>query len=100
MLSLSLSQALAALPEDPVAIAARLGAQGCRGIRENNECCPIANYLTGLGFVGAWVDPEQIAVDDEDYPVDTPPAVGEFVNRFDKGDWPELVSDPEEESRA
>jgi len=90
---LSLTEALNALPGTADAIAARLGAQGCRGARENAEHCPIANWLRTLGFVGPYVAPDYIVVDQEERSVPTPGPVADFTIRFDDGEWPELVAD-------
>ena len=90
---LSLTEALAALPDTADAIAARLGAHGCRGARENAEYCPVANWLRTLGFTGQYVAPDYIVVDQEARSVPTPGPVADFAERFDSGEWPELVLD-------
>lgn len=90
---LSLAEALAALPDTADGIAAHLHAKGIRGVRENAEYCPIANWLRTLGFVGPYVAPDYIAVDQESWSVPTPGPVADFATRFDRGEWPELVLD-------
>ncbi len=94
---LSLAEALAALPDTADGIAAHLRAKGIRGVRENPDCCPIANYLSGTGgLYGPDVDPSRIdAFTDEGdaEQVCTPAHIAEFVRRFDDGEWPELVLD-------
>lgn len=95
MTVLSLAEALAALPDTADAIAAHLAAAGVKGVPENGECCPVANYLTGLDFDRVSVTLSRIQ--SRDYPdsrladIRTPPPVQAFVRRFDAGEWPELV---------
>jgi hypothetical protein len=93
---LSLAEALAALPTTADDIAAHLHAKGIQGVPEDSCNCPITNHLTGLGF--DWVSVTQTRVqgrsdtrglDD----VRTPWWIAEFVERFDNGEWPELVLD-------
>lgn len=67
---------------------------GVRGIRGKAECCVLANYLkqTCPGFkvhVGSYVllnDSPIPAVD-----VTTPDLLCQFIDRFDRGQYPELV---------
>jgi hypothetical protein len=94
---LSLTEALAALPGTADAIAAHLAAKGIRGVRNSDKCCPIANYLTGAGFSCVSVGgTSAFARDDrQDYWEWTTDAVAGLVERFDAGEWPELVADAE-----
>jgi len=90
----TLEQALAELPDTADSIAEYFIQQECRGVPGDSICCPIANYLTGIGFMGPSVrDIAMDAYDDEDLwsQADTPPHIGEFISRFDKGEWPELA---------
>lgn len=97
---LSLAQALAALPDTADGIAAHLAEKGIRGGRREAEHCPIANYLTGTGFhtasvsplcVIAWVETDLGRAET----ADLPDRVNQFVSRFDAGEWPALVCEPE-----
>lgn len=96
---LSLDQALAELPDTADGIAAYLIEQECRGRRRNARCCPVANYLTGTGeFFDADVDPaliDALIEGDQEARVETPAHIAEFIKRFDDGEWPELVDEPE-----
>lgn len=96
MLSL-LAATLAELGDTPEAIAATLAEQGHKGVRENSSCCPIAVYLTGLGW--EWVDVGHLDVhawsDLGEEHVEPSAAVDAFISRFDLGEWPELVDEPE-----
>lgn len=94
---LTLEQALAALPDTADRIAARFAADGIKGTRKDDGCCPVAVYLTSVGLASPEVTENVIAVggDDEDLFEFTPEHVVEFIQRFDNGAWPELVSDPE-----
>lgn len=92
---LTLAQALAALPLAADGIASHLIALGCRGVRDDCCCCPVTNYLTGLGFdrvqVGArWIVARNSAAGRTEQAA-TPNHIRKFVYRFDAGDWPELV---------
>lgn len=98
MTVLSLAEALAELPDTADGIAAMLTEKGIRGERRRAACCPVANYLVGVGFEEASVGPTQIEVWSDDGDIDpdemeavTPWWVTEFIIRFDGGEWPELV---------
>jgi hypothetical protein len=95
-----LEQALAQLPGTADGIAEQLHAGGIKGVRADDGCCPLAVYLTGLGFdtpsvdvgtISAWIDGDEPQYESEW----TPSHVEDFIRRFDAGAWPELVSDPE-----
>lgn len=93
---LTLAQALEELPDTADNLAAWLAEQGIRGVRENQDCCPIANYLTGLGFNHVTVDDSYVQAysDVTGWDGEEPESsVTEFVTRFDKGEWPELEVD-------
>lgn len=92
---LTLSEALAALPSHPDAIAARLGAYGIRGLKGDSCNCPIVHYLTSLGFDAVDVDEDTIVARGGGVQqlVLTPHAVAEFILGFDGGAWPELVAE-------
>ncbi len=91
---MNLAQALAEL-SDPDGIAAHLLARGIRGRRGSACVCPLAAYLTSLGFgdptvsvlgIGALIDGKHRRT-----PIRS--AALEFIRRFDSGEWPELVLD-------
>lgn len=97
---LSLAEALAALPDTADGIAAHLTAKGIRGVPADSYCCPVANYLTGAGFWAASVGDIRIEVVDDDSGSEeavTPKPVADFLRRFDSREWPELVSEPEDD---
>jgi hypothetical protein len=87
---LTLAEVLAELPDTADGIADRMRAFGIKGQLRDDFCCPIANFLTSRGFEDAMVGEEWIEVCDDDSG-DTPPAVAEFVRRFDAVAWPDLV---------
>jgi len=87
---LSLTEALAALPGTADDIAAMLIEADCQGSRRDGRCCPMANYLSRLGFE-AFVQPDYVQADG--VTPDTSQELREFVERFDEGEWPELVVD-------
>lgn len=91
---LTLAEALAELPDTADGIADRMRALGIKGKRQDDYCCPIANFLMGKGFEEACVGESWIEVCDDDSgseEADTPPAVSEFVSRFDAGVYLDLV---------
>lgn len=93
---LSLAEALAALPDTADGIAAHLTALGIRGVRFDGCNCPVTNYLTGLGFDGIDVDETRVRRRTEprrSERVAASDAMSNFVRRFDRGEWPELVLD-------
>lgn len=99
MPELTLDQALAELPDTADGIADRMRALGIKGFCGDAYNCPVANWLLrpGSGFAGASVGDVRIEVCDadsgfEDEP--TPPAVAEFVRRFDAGVYLDLVEVP------
>lgn len=92
---LTLEQALAELPDTADGIAAYFAEQGITGQRNHNYCCPVANYVKRTTAVeDPAVEPglvEGFGGEGEELVCETPAAVKEFVERFDKGAWPELV---------
>jgi hypothetical protein len=90
---LTLAEVLAELPDTADGIAERMRALGIKGQVQDDFCCPIANFLTSRGFEDAMVGEEWIEVceDSGSEQGDTPPAVAEFVRRFDTLAWPDLV---------
>lgn len=94
---LSLAQALAALPDTADGIAAHLIALGRKGVPGDGCNCPVSNYLTGEGFHRVWVAASWTRAYAEPSSgrqvVETPAHITEFVDRFDAGEWPELVAD-------
>lgn len=71
-------------------VADTLRAKGVRAVRGRLQCtsCPIAVYMGGNTIVtpdeSGW-DPLGAAVR-----ADNPPAVSEFIRRYDAGDFPDL----------
>lgn len=94
---ISLEQALSELPDTADEIARMLIEADCQGRMRNGKCCPMANYLTRLGFVEPFVQPDYVQVNGAMPP--TSSALEDFVERFDEGEWPELVSDREADER-
>lgn len=97
---LSLAEALAELPDTADGIANHLIVEGIRGVREMPNCCPVANYLTRAGFhlvevTADEVTADEVTADDGWRRIETPNGVASFVLRFDQGEWPELVDEPE-----
>lgn len=88
---LSLAEALAALPDTAAGIAEMLIEADCQGAQRDGRCCPMANYLSRLGFTDAFVQPDYVQAG-ASMP-DTSPELREFVERFDDDEWPELVLD-------
>src|ERR1041384_7287885 len=88
--------ALAQLGGTAEQYAAELARLGVTGARENCYRCPVANYLTvQLGLRDVQVDPEEIEVylpGPDTEPFDTPKPVSEFVERFDAGEFDELLA--------
>lgn len=90
-MTLSLEQALAELPDTADGIAAYLTEQDCRGKRDDGTCCPLANYLRGIGFLAPHVDPDVAFEGVHDAAtVRLPTGARRFVARFDEGEWPQL----------
>jgi hypothetical protein len=87
---LNLDQALAELPDTADGIAQMLIEADCQGAQRDGRCCPMANYLTRLGFVEPFVQPDYVQVNSAMPP--TSWALREFVERFDDDEWPELVA--------
>ncbi len=68
---------------------------GCRGSKDSSGHCPIARYLTKLGFQDVEVDNVILHVaDGPDGPkiqdVPTPDRLVRFITAFDNGRYPEL----------
>ncbi len=96
---LSLDQALAELGDTADGIAETFTARGIKGVPGFAACRPIANYLTGAGFEDVEVDPSYLYAYLPDHGsqhvTKVPEGVVEFIERFDDGDWPELIDEPE-----
>ncbi len=90
---------LEALGDDPNTIAETLHAAGIRGEDCNEGACPVATYLmrSDLGLHSVEVLGNIIALRFGDgglctcY-VDVPDPMEEFIERFDKGAYPELLA--------
>jgi hypothetical protein len=82
----------------PDAIAWELEAQGIKGKRRRSQFCAIAVYLGNDHERTAWdgvgVCSESIHNGGALIPV--PPTVGEFIDRFDSGQYPNLVRTADE----
>lgn len=93
---LSLDEALAELGETPDAISAALIEKGITGARKDDGCCPIAVYLSGI-YACPMVTENIVEAWDEDGEAEvwtfTPDAAVAFIQRFDRGEWPELVAE-------
>lgn len=83
------------LGESADQVAANLATAGIRGIRQQQACCPVANYMKWLGCEHPTVNVDEHR--DEIYArtdhgfVDVPEAVAEFVYNFDAGMYDELA---------
>lgn len=86
---------MAELGDTPEAVAANLAAAGITGYRRSACDCPIAAYLEARVPAADAVGGTTVCVDPggdlpyEEVPV--PPAVAEFIRRFDGGEWPALA---------
>lgn len=91
---MNLQQTLDQLPGTADGIAALFIERGTLGARKDTCHCPIAHHLYGTGeFDDAEVT--EIGIDafhrTEEHEHVAPAAhIGEFVRRFDAGEWPEL----------
>lgn len=83
-------QLLAELGDTADAVADRLRALEIKGVRGSDCNCPVAEYLKRAGLtdvsVGDWIFTGQDA--DE---LDTPQVIRDFIERFDKGVYLDLV---------
>lgn len=102
----ALRTALTALGDTPEAVAEKLLELGCKGHRNNCGACPVAMYLLKVipDAVSVRVDSdaviERYVFTDvnfdrlDDVKVDTPDAVGCFIEQFDEGGFDDLVVVP------
>ena len=87
--------ALNALGESSDAVAETLAREGCEGIRNKEDACPVFNYLrkqfpmTAVDTESAWFHP---APELAEVPVTLPEPVALFVGRFDKGAFDNLAT--------
>jgi hypothetical protein len=95
MPDLSLSQALSELPDTPDGIADRMRALGIKGERVSVTRCPVAKYLTGLGFKGVVVNQYYVRTGPPEEAVPTPPALAGFIQRLLDGVYLDLVEVPD-----
>lgn len=81
-------------------IALRLQADGCTGHRKVGISCPVSRWIaaqTGhIASVGGWyawpnTPAFEAGIENEDTRVTQPPAVRDFVQRFDQGHYPDLA---------
>lgn len=91
-----IAAALAALGESADAVAETLGREGCEGIRNKEDACPVFHYLSkqipGVVAVdkeSAWFTPAPMLADT---PVLLPEPVARFVERFDHGAFEHLAT--------
>jgi hypothetical protein len=88
---MTVEEALNALPADADQIADLFLQQGITGTRYWPTCCPLAVYLKGVAqpcsvsahYVKTFTSPVRV--------IDNPDHVREFVKRFDKLMYPDLV---------
>lgn len=91
-----LRELLEGLGDNPNDIAGRLLDAGIQGQRDEAESCPIANWLrqeTGGEPVVTQTYVE-LALDDGDLEITTPPAMRAFIQHFDFRQFPELDETP------
>lgn len=81
-------KALSELGDTPKGVAARLLAEGCKGLQKNCDACPIWVYLSRRFKQSIEVQRRRAVVGLVYF--DLPPAVAGFINRFDAGESPEL----------
>jgi hypothetical protein len=83
---------LSKLGDSSAQVCSYLLLNGFVGIRESPESCPIANYLkSDSAIIDSFegIDVREVVLADE-Y-VRMPDTVIEFIDRFDRGDFPDLV---------
>jgi hypothetical protein len=85
-------EALKKLGGNPDTVARRLKEAGIRGKRHDNECCPIARFINER-FKPHFVDVHTEFIDCDVGQIETPPAVAQFIERFDTCYYPELEDD-------
>lgn len=89
-------RALLALGTTETDVAEKLYKLGCKGERENGNCCPVATYLNKVTGLDVNVDRRVCYIAEEyvnelrDDSVATPIAVGQFVKAFDDSQYPGL----------
>jgi hypothetical protein len=84
-------EALDELGSDEGAVLTSLQTWGVQGTRGAPDRCPIAKYLAIRGH-RALVFPDKIWGTEEDFMLDTPPAITDFLIAFDKGSYPTMVN--------
>jgi|SRR5882724_6040145 len=101
-----LMEALVALPNTADGIAAKFLAEGITGTPQDSCDCPLAAYASRETGYSASVGPNNMFVSHRgpeskwtvstfDIPLSEP--LSEFVMRFDRGNWPELIIIDEDE---
>jgi hypothetical protein len=109
-----IEQALTALGTTPNAVATNLSAMGFRGCRDQESNCPVANYLlasvSDMASVSVFVEelPDGYSssagghaecfdlTPDRQQPlfvIELPRPVVDFVLTFDRGDYPDLITE-------
>jgi hypothetical protein len=86
----SLAALLDGLGQTADEVAEFLQGQGCMGIRGHPHLCPVAHYLARMHGEHCAVASHIVVNETHRAVVDTPPAVRDFIVRFDAGDYPEL----------
>lgn len=101
------TEALAALGNDPEHIRTALATGGFKGITDNENCCVVANYLRavlpGVEDVyvwqgGVWVewsvpDPNGLDADQRHHDWYPPRSFAVFIEDYDAGKYPELIEE-------
>lgn len=89
-------EAIKSLGSSADAIAKKLKKLKIKGEIGSQDSCPISIYLIKVGFTDPIVDHNQVECElsgngyDFTFAIDTPKAIGVFINRFDAGKYPEL----------
>jgi hypothetical protein len=92
-------KALGELGDSVASVKKRLREFDCKGKRERNDACPVAEYLksrlTDLHPSNLSVNEESTRVYSYYTMIDVPhtPAVQRFIRAFDKGKYPEFEAD-------
>lgn len=86
--------ALAELGDDADGIAAKLADLGIKGRCTHGRACPLYVYLNRRVPLVTWVTEDSVWWSTDSHSVDLTPDQREFVSRFDRGQYPDLVGDP------
>jgi hypothetical protein len=86
-------KALEKLGGSPDAVARKLQEEGIRGQQGWMNACPIANFIKKR-FEVIRIDVRKYLIDCEVGMFETPDAIAQFIDRFDKDYYPELQEKP------